>query len=102
MGEVRSLEVYVVIQWPWVTIHALLVCASLVLFVITLISTRKDVIWKSAVLPFFLIGQSPNARLTPRANSDCSLSTIEDLFTAVRIRLASTPHGWEFAGSKSC
>lgn len=55
-GEVQTSEVYVVIQWPWMIMHASLVCAALVLFVTTLISTRKDVIWKSSVLPFFLIG----------------------------------------------
>lgn len=42
-GEVQISEVYVVIQWPWIIIHASLVCASLVLFVVALISTREDV-----------------------------------------------------------
>ncbi|KAG6365620.1 hypothetical protein INS49_007231 [Diaporthe citri] len=95
-GEVQSSEVYIVILWPWIVIHASLVCASLVLFVITLISTRKDVIWKSSILPFFLIGQSSDARIEPSAQGDCSLSTIEELSKAVSVRLTPTPQGWKF------
>lgn len=97
-GEVQTSQVYVVIQWPWIIMHASLVGAALVLFVITLISTRKDVIWKSSVLPFFLVGQSSEARIEPRPQSDYSLSTIEELSKAVSVRLTPTPQGLKFAG----
>lgn len=57
-GTVKTVEVFVTVQWPWLAFPASLVLLGIIFLVITIVLSRKNhaPLWKSSTLPSFYHG----------------------------------------------